>query len=77
MPYSPSLIFMVTLRACLIKSSNTTHEAGVKISHGGKHYFIWISTICEIFKKGINQNRKVGHQKDADVIRVFFCKEST
>ena len=55
--------------------SNTTHEAGIKTFNDGKHHFIWISAIYEIFKKGIDQTRLLGYQKGADGIRVFFYKE--
>jgi len=56
-------------------SPSTTHGASIETSGGSKHHLIRISTIHEIFKKGIDQNREVRHQKGADAIRIFFCKE--
>jgi hypothetical protein len=56
-------------------SPPATHGASIKTPGGVKHHLIWISTIHKIFKKGIDQNRQIRHQKGADAIRTFFCKK--
>jgi hypothetical protein len=56
-------------------SSSTTTRACIETSRGVEHHLIGVPSVHEILKKGVNQDCKIGHQKGADAIIVFFCEE--
>ena len=52
-----------------------TGGTGIKAPGGIEHDFIGVASIHQVFKKGIDQNGQVRHQKGTDAFRVLLGEQ--